>query len=279
MPSVTRDGRVDRPGTRSRRSPAPPVAPVAPVPVSLRGERPEIAAIDPVFGGVFAAPGRFATPAQARAAQIAAARATAAAGGPNKGTIGDGLSGLTHGLSFGLVDLGGDKNSDRYRGGDLASMIPVTPMGAIRSGERVAGKLVFREAVEESGSAAKRAAERKVWTRTVQFQGKRVYERDDLINPRAAGPDGKTNLDRMKKGNSPLGADGEPIQHHHTTQMDDSPLAEMLKTVHRGPNDSVWHINQPPRDFPSGIDRDAFDAWRKRYWRDRAKAFELPDAG
>jgi hypothetical protein len=105
------------------------------------------------------------------------------------------------------------------------------------------------------------------WTRA-EFGGSRVYLRNDLIDP-ALVRLGKTNLEWMQRGNAPFGPDGERIILHHSLQTMDSPIVELSSTMN-----STWfrpiHINFPTRQYPSGIDRGAFDAWKKDYWRWRA---------
>ena len=55
------------------------------------------------------------------------------------------------------------------------------------------------------------------WTKRTMFQGMRVYQRDDLIAPHLS-VGGRSNLDRMKAGNAPIGPDGKPVTIHHMLQ-------------------------------------------------------------
>ena len=48
-------------------------------------------------------------------------------------------------------------------------------------------------------------------------------------------------------------------------------IAEMTQTFHKT-NHATIHIN--PNTIPSGIDRSQFDAWRGRYWENRAIDFQ-----
>ncbi|MFO0802942.1 MAG: HNH/ENDO VII family nuclease [Gemmataceae bacterium] len=111
---------------------------------------------------------------------------------------------------------------------------------------------------------------KRFWTKKKDFKGNRVYQRDDLIDPKLVDKKGRTNLDRMKKGLAPLGPDGKPINLHHMLQTQDGAIAEMTQTFHQQ-NHKVIHIN--PNTTPSGIDRKAFDAWKKAYWKNRANDF------
>lgn len=99
-----------------------------------------------------------------------------------------------------------------------------------------------------------------------------MYQRDDLFDPMYVDLDsGMTNLELMKKGNAPKGIDGESVNLHHSIQADDSPIVELSKTMHIQYSNLI-HIN--PSTIPSGVDRSAFDNWRKKYWRARARDIE-----
>lgn len=74
----------------------------------------------------------------------------------------------------------------------------------------------------------------------------------------------------MQKGLAPIGPDGKSMNLHHTTQMQNGPIAEMTETFHKD-NHKTIHIN--PSTIPSGINRVEFDKWRSSYWKARAKDF------
>ena len=108
-----------------------------------------------------------------------------------------------------------------------------------------------------------------LWSRS-SFNGTRVYQRNDLIDPGLVDGVGRSNLDRMNAGLAPIGPDGKSINLHHALQTNDSAIVEMTQTFHQT-NSRVIHIN--PSRVPSGIDRSAFNAWRGDYWRSRACDF------
>ncbi len=112
------------------------------------------------------------------------------------------------------------------------------------------------------------------WTRRMHFNGNRVYQRNDWIDPLRLSDKGETSLQLMRKGRAPLGPDAKPIELHHVLQMGKEAIAEVTQAFHKK-NSKIIHINQPANKFPSGIDRSTFDAWKKRYWMHRAKDFEL----
>jgi len=111
----------------------------------------------------------------------------------------------------------------------------------------------------------------RLW-RPNEVLGRRVYQRDDLIDPRRAGPDGRTNLQRMREGDAPMGPDDQPINLHHTIQKEPGPVAEVAQSFHRA-NRRALHVNWSPRGFGSVHPSKSFEAWRSNYWRQRAGDF------
>lgn len=126
----------------------------------------------------------------------------------------------------------------------------------------------LRAPLKKGGTST--ANTRRFWTDTVEFQGSKVYQRNDLIDPARVDSNGLTNLQRMKEGLAPFGPDGKPLHLHHMLQTQNGPIAEITETLHKQ-NSRIIHIN--PSTMPSGIDRGAFNAWRVQYWINRAKDF------
>lgn len=85
---------------------------------------------------------------------------------------------------------------------------------------------------------------------------------------------GKTNLELMRNGNSPIEpATGKPYELHHVGQQNDSTLAVLTKSEHmQNGNNSIWH------EFgqESAIDRQGFKTIRESFWKTYA---ELAEAG
>ncbi|MFH8632225.1 HNH/ENDO VII family nuclease [Streptomyces lydicus] len=111
------------------------------------------------------------------------------------------------------------------------------------------------------------------WSRT-DYNGQRIYQRDDLVDPDYFSPAdkyGRSNLKRMQQGLAPMGPDGKPLNLHHMLQTQDGPIAEVTHSMHFGNyNQLHWKTGT---NIPSGIDRDAFNAWKSQYWKDRAAGF------
>src|SRR4051794_22137879 len=98
-----------------------------------------------------------------------------------------------------------------------------------------------------SGNVA--APGQQFWTKVENFDGVKVYQRNDLINPNLVDSRGRTNLQRMEKGLAPIGSDGKSLELHHMLQRNDSPIAEVTNTFHKQ-NTRIIHIN--PNTIPSG---------------------------
>ena len=110
------------------------------------------------------------------------------------------------------------------------------------------------------------------WTKEIEFNGNKVYQRNDLIDPNVVRMDGKgTNLEAMKRGLAPIGPDGKPINLHHLIQTEAGGISEVTQTFHQIYKKAL-HIN--PSSIESGINRGNFKVWREEYWRNRAKDFE-----
>ena len=111
----------------------------------------------------------------------------------------------------------------------------------------------------------------KYWSIFKEVGGKKVYQRDDLIDINKIDKDGLTNLQRMKNGKAPLGPDDQPINLHHMIQTEDSAIAEITQSMHQRYKKTI-HIN--PNSMPSAIYRPKFKRWREEYWKNRVKDFE-----
>ena len=128
----------------------------------------------------------------------------------------------------------------------------------------------------KGGTATTQQTE-KYWNKTVEFNGNKVYQRDDIFDPNTISSwkeKGKTvtgtNVERMESGRAPIGVDGKPINMHHVIQTQDGPIAEVTQTFHQT-NYNTIHINTG--QLPSGINRAQFDLWKGDYWSNRALDF------
>lgn len=100
------------------------------------------------------------------------------------------------------------------------------------------------------------------------INGKECLVRTD-INYSQKDEFGRTNLERMRLGLSPLDQNGNPFELHHIGQKKSSGLAELTFEEHRGNpgNDVVLH----DKTRESEIDRSAFKTERQDHWKERAR--------
>jgi hypothetical protein len=108
------------------------------------------------------------------------------------------------------------------------------------------------------------------WKKITYFEKYKVYQRDDLIDPKRVGEEGKPSLELMKLGRPPIGPDGLELQLHHINQANTGPLAEITTSFARKYM-RVIHIDLRQK---SDITRTKFKNERARYWVQRAKDFE-----
>jgi hypothetical protein len=100
-----------------------------------------------------------------------------------------------------------------------------------------------------------------------ELNGKEILMRK--IDPNLTDADGVSNMQRMARGRSPIDAKGESIELHHIGQKNDSPLAELKTSEHRGEgNDKVLHSDKRKL---TEIDRKEFNKERKDHWKARAE--------
>ena len=178
----------------------------------------------------------------------------------------------------GVTTIGDTTYSGIFDGWNSTSVIKTT------SSERIGcpGKLIDWKftpdklpEVEEGKSPTRNKHEYATYSynlgeyKVTEFEGKKVYYKDGTF---AFSPE---NIELMNQPLSdvcaPIGVDGKPVQLHHTTQKDDSPIVEVLFSVHKG-WDSTLH-DPAQRTYGSDINRPAFKNWKKRYWKHRVEEY------
>ncbi len=124
------------------------------------------------------------------------------------------------------------------------------------------------------------------WTpRTVA--GRKVYQRGDIFELNRVDDFGRTNLQRMSKGEAPIGTDGTEVNLHHLTQDEPGSMAEVLSSFH-SKNDRVLHmysnqwdkswvwpdgVRRPYSSAPKSMNRGPFNVWKRSYWKERSLGF------
>lgn len=119
----------------------------------------------------------------------------------------------------------------------------------------------------------------------VQFEGsvkvggverdvsRRVYQRNDIdFNYRDAT--GRTNLQRMKDGDAPIGNDGQPIQLHHVLQKESGPMAEVREVTHTEYHRTLHGLVGSGGSFRNNKElAKQYANFKKKYWRWRANQY------
>ena len=124
----------------------------------------------------------------------------------------------------------------------------------------------------------------KIFTR-VQYEGsvtvggvardvsRRVYQRND-IDFEYRDATGRTNLERMKDGNAPIGNDGQPIQLHHVLQKESGPMAEVHEITHTEYHRVLHGLVTSGGSFRNNEDlAKQYANFKRKYWRWRAKQY------
>ena len=98
---------------------------------------------------------------------------------------------------------------------------------------------------------------------------KLVAQRNSTFSSYAKDALGRTNIERMKQGLAPIGRDGKAVELHHLKQKDNGLIIELTNREHNE-NSKILHRYKKE----SEIDRNAFNKFKKDYWKERAKDFE-----
>ena len=122
------------------------------------------------------------------------------------------------------------------------------------------------EVINAIGSMKEYEIYKKAGLVEAEIDGKKCLIRSD-IDMTQKDEFGKTNMERMAEGKSPIAQNGETVELHHIGQKADSPLAELTTQEHRGRgNDTILHDKQKE----SEIDRISFSKERESHWIARA---------
>lgn len=79
----------------------------------------------------------------------------------------------------------------------------------------------------------------------------------------------------MKKGNAPIGVDGNFVNLHHIIGKEPGPMIELFGDTHRNFTKQLHNIVEDGRSFRRNSDlKKGYEKFRKQYWKNRAKDFE-----
>ncbi|MGR5150095.1 RHS repeat-associated core domain-containing protein, partial [Photobacterium alginatilyticum] len=142
------------------------------------------------------------------------------------------------------------------------------------------------------------AIKSKLWNKSIEFDGRKVFQRDDLFDIHRVDDNGFSNLERMQKGRPPIGYDDEPVNLHHLIQREPGSIAEVggklhsekTKTLHipqyekvsgelkqrknysfraHDSRKSTWPLTKSGRVQQTAAEK-AFIKWSSDYWKSRA---------
>lgn len=99
--------------------------------------------------------------------------------------------------------------------------------------------------------------------------GKLVAQRNSTFFPHVKDALGRSNIERMKLGLAPLGKDGKAVELHHLKQKDNGLIIELTRREHNIYSNNLHRYKQE-----SEINRNAFNKFKKQYWKERVKGFE-----
>ena len=103
---------------------------------------------------------------------------------------------------------------------------------------------------------------------------RRVYQRNDIDFDRVDADTGETNLQRMLKGNAPIGRDGKPIELHHILQKEVGPMVEVHELTHREYKRILHGLRADGDSFRNDKTLDSqYRNFKRAYWRWRAQEY------
>ena len=103
---------------------------------------------------------------------------------------------------------------------------------------------------------------------------RRVYQRNDINLDFVDSDTGLTNLQRMLKGNAPLGRDGKPLELHHILQKESGPMVEIHETTHQEYKRILHGLRSGGESFRNDAELDSqYRNFKRAYWKWRAQQY------
>ncbi|MED3692103.1 HNH/ENDO VII family nuclease, partial [Peribacillus butanolivorans] len=107
---------------------------------------------------------------------------------------------------------------------------------------------------------------------------RRVYQIKDLDINRVDPVKNKTNLQLMKDGKAPYANDGTKINLHHLIQEEPGAMLELPESLHKKYSKVIHGLKNKGESFRQSRElQSQYDAFRKKYWKWRAKQYETKD--
>lgn len=108
----------------------------------------------------------------------------------------------------------------------------------------------------------------------VRDVSRKVYQRDDIDFNYVDKDTGQTNLQRMLKGNAPIGRDGKPIELHHVLQKEIGTVVEIHESTHQEYKRILHGLRGSGESFRNDKILDSqYRNFKRLYWKWRAEQY------
>ena len=103
---------------------------------------------------------------------------------------------------------------------------------------------------------------------------RKVYQRNDINFNYVDKDTGETNLQRMLRGNAPIGRDGRPLELHHILQKEVGPMVEIHEVTHKEYKKILHGLKGSGDSFRNDKDLDSqYRNFKRAYWKWRAEQY------
>lgn len=103
---------------------------------------------------------------------------------------------------------------------------------------------------------------------------RKVYQRNDINFNYVDKDTGETNLQRMLRGNAPIGRDGRPLELHHVLQKEVGPMVEIHEVTHKEYKKTLHGLKGNGDSFRNDKDLDSqYRNFKRAYWKWRAEQY------
>ena len=103
---------------------------------------------------------------------------------------------------------------------------------------------------------------------------RKVYQRNDINFNYVDKDTGETNLQRMLRGNAPIGRDGRPLELHHILQKEVGPMVEIHEVTHKEYKRILHGLKGSGDSFRNDKDLDSqYRNFKRAYWKWRAEQY------
>lgn len=103
---------------------------------------------------------------------------------------------------------------------------------------------------------------------------RKVYQRNDINFNYLDKDTGESNLQRMLRGNAPIGRDGRPLELHHILQKEAGPMVEIHEFTHKEYKRILHGLKGSGESFRNDKILDSqYRNFKRAYWKWRAEKY------